>query len=86
VPECGTKVEREALPEETAAYRCVNTECDAFYERKKVKRANLPENARCARRRWRSSTQASTFIAESCVSGAGEGAAAVVLRANADGY
>ncbi|HEV8379301.1 MAG TPA: NAD-dependent DNA ligase LigA, partial [Tepidisphaeraceae bacterium] len=42
-PECGTKVEREALPEETGAYRCVNTECDAFYERKKVKRANLPE-------------------------------------------
>jgi DNA ligase (NAD+) len=42
-PECGTKVEREALPEETAAYRCVNTECDAFYERKKVKRANLAE-------------------------------------------
>src|SRR6266571_643236 len=42
-PECGTKVEREALPEETGGYRCVNTECDAFYERKKVKRANLPE-------------------------------------------
>jgi DNA ligase (NAD+) len=41
-PECGTKVKREALPEETGAYRCVNTECDAFYERKKVKRANLP--------------------------------------------
>src|SRR4051812_1510800 len=42
-PECGTKVEREALPEETAAYRCVNTECDEFYVRKKVKRAKLPE-------------------------------------------
>jgi DNA ligase (NAD+) len=41
-PECGTKVEREALPEETAAYRCVNTACDAFFERKKVKRAKLP--------------------------------------------
>src|SRR5213075_1458953 len=42
-PECWTKVEREALPEEMGVYRCVNTECDAFYERKKVKRANLPE-------------------------------------------
>ncbi|MDB5319193.1 MAG: ligase, NAD-dependent [Phycisphaerales bacterium] len=42
-PECGTKVEREALPEEIAAYRCVNTECDEFYRRKKVKRAKLPE-------------------------------------------
>lgn len=42
-PECSTKVEREALPEETAAYRCVNTECDEFYVRKKVKRAKLPE-------------------------------------------
>jgi len=42
-PECGTKVEREALPEEMGVYRCVNTECDAFYERKKVKRSNLPE-------------------------------------------
>jgi DNA ligase (NAD+) len=42
-PECGTKVEREALPEETAAYRCVNTACDDFYKRKKVKRVKLPE-------------------------------------------
>src|SRR3954469_23753286 len=42
-PECDTKVEREALPEEQAAYRCVNTECDEFYVRKKVKRAKLPE-------------------------------------------
>jgi DNA ligase (NAD+) len=42
-PECGTKVEREALPEEIAAYRCINTECDEFYRRKKVKRAKLPE-------------------------------------------
>ncbi|HEV8607389.1 MAG TPA: NAD-dependent DNA ligase LigA [Tepidisphaeraceae bacterium] len=42
-PECGTKVEKEALPEEMGGYRCVNTECDAFYERKKVKRGNLPE-------------------------------------------
>jgi DNA ligase (NAD+) len=42
-PVCNTKVEREALPEETAAYRCVNTECDEFYRRKKVKVAKLPE-------------------------------------------
>src|SRR4051794_20308329 len=42
-PECGTKVEQEALPEETAAYRCTNTDCDRFFERKKVKRAKLPE-------------------------------------------
>jgi DNA ligase (NAD+) len=42
-PECGTKVKREALPEETAAYRCVDLECDAFYERKKVKLSALPK-------------------------------------------
>ena len=42
-PECDTKLVREAFPEEQAAYRCVNTECDAFFERKKVKRAKLPE-------------------------------------------
>jgi DNA ligase (NAD+) len=42
-PECDTKVEREALPEEIAAYRCVNTSCDEFYVRKKVKRAKLPK-------------------------------------------
>jgi DNA ligase (NAD+) len=42
-PECGTKVEREALPEETVAYRCVNTACDEFFVRHKVKRAKTPE-------------------------------------------
>jgi DNA ligase (NAD+) len=41
-PACDTKLAREALPEERAAYRCVNTECDAFFERKKVKREKLP--------------------------------------------
>jgi DNA ligase (NAD+) len=41
-PACATKLAREALPEEQAVYRCVNTECDAFFERKKVKRAKLP--------------------------------------------
>ena len=41
-PECSTALQREALPEERAAYRCVNTECDAFFERKKVKREKLP--------------------------------------------
>src|SRR5207302_6499287 len=43
-PECSTKLIREALPEEQAAYRCVNTECDAFFERKKIKRAKLPKD------------------------------------------
>lgn len=41
-PECGTKVEREALPEETVAYRCVNTACDEFFVRHKIKRAKVP--------------------------------------------
>jgi DNA ligase (NAD+) len=44
-PECSTTLAREAVPEEQAAYRCVNTECDAFFERKKVKREKLP--AKC---------------------------------------
>ncbi len=43
-PECGTKLIREALPEEQAAYRCVNTACEDFFERKKVKRAKLPKD------------------------------------------
>jgi DNA ligase (NAD+) len=42
-PECSTPLQREALPEERAAYRCVNTACDAFFERKKVKREKLPD-------------------------------------------
>jgi DNA ligase (NAD+) len=42
-PVCNTKLISEALPEEQAAYRCVNTECDEFYSRKKVKRAKIPE-------------------------------------------
>jgi DNA ligase (NAD+) len=42
-PVCGTKVEAEELPEETVAYRCVNTECDRFFKRKRVKRDKVPE-------------------------------------------
>ena len=42
-PVCDTKVEREELPEEMAVYRCVNTACDRFYERRDVKKAKLPE-------------------------------------------
>ena len=42
-PECGTKVEREAIPEEQAVYRCINTACDEFFERHEVKRAKLPK-------------------------------------------
>ena len=49
-PECDTKLIREALPEERAAYRCVNAECDAFFERKKVRREKLPTDCpTCAR-------------------------------------
>jgi DNA ligase (NAD+) len=43
-PVCSTKLVREALPEEQAAYRCVNIACDAFFDRKKVKREKLPKN------------------------------------------
>ena len=42
-PQCSTQLDREALPEERAAYRCINTACDAFFERKKVKREKLPD-------------------------------------------
>ena len=42
-PVCATAVQKEALAAETVAYRCVNTACDAFYDRKKVKRTKLPE-------------------------------------------
>ncbi len=42
-PVCATPVEREAMPEETVAYRCTNTACDRFYERRKVKQAKLPD-------------------------------------------
>ena len=40
-PICHTKVEREELPEGIAVYRCINTDCDEFYARKKVKRDKL---------------------------------------------
>jgi DNA ligase (NAD+) len=43
-PACGTPLTREALPQGHAAYRCVNEECDSFFERKKVKAAKLPKN------------------------------------------
>jgi DNA ligase (NAD+) len=43
-PECNTKLGREAFAEEQAAYRCVNAECDNFFERKKVKRLKLPKD------------------------------------------
>jgi len=42
-PECGTRVERESMPEETIAYRCVNTACDEFFVRHRVKRGKIPE-------------------------------------------
>ena len=42
-PVCATAVEPEQLPEDQAVYRCVNTACDRFYERRECKRAKLPE-------------------------------------------
>ena len=42
-PECGTRVEREPLPEQTVAWRCVNTACDEFFVRHKVKREKVPQ-------------------------------------------
>jgi DNA ligase (NAD+) len=42
-PLCATAVQREAIAEERAVFRCVNVECDAHFERKKVKREKLPE-------------------------------------------
>jgi DNA ligase (NAD+) len=42
-PACQTPVEREAVPKGQAVYRCVNTSCDAYFKRKKVKRDKLPE-------------------------------------------
>lgn len=41
-PTCQTDVEREALPEDTAAYRCLNHECSEYFERVRVKKAKLP--------------------------------------------
>ncbi len=42
-PVCKTKAEYEDLPEETVAYRCVNTACGDFYTRHKVKKAKVPD-------------------------------------------
>ena len=70
-PECGTKLIREALPEEQAAYRCVNTACEDFFERKKVKRASCPRIARSAANRLRCSTAASTCFVPTRVVPAG---------------
>ena len=41
-PVCHTPIEREALPEETAAYRCTNVDCDEYFRRHRVKRAKMP--------------------------------------------
>jgi DNA ligase (NAD+) len=41
-PVCKTKAETEDLPEETVAYRCVNTACEDFYIRHKVRTAKVP--------------------------------------------
>ena len=41
-PVCDTAVEREQLPEDTAVYRCNNTACERFYERRECRLAKLP--------------------------------------------
>ena len=41
-PVCDTQVEREQLPEDTAVYRCNNTACERFYERRECRLAKLP--------------------------------------------
>ncbi|HEV7298617.1 MAG TPA: NAD-dependent DNA ligase LigA [Tepidisphaeraceae bacterium] len=42
-PACATKVEREAVTDGTAVYRCVNRACEQHFKRKQVKAAKLPE-------------------------------------------
>jgi DNA ligase (NAD+) len=42
-PVCSTAVALEAYTEGTAAYRCVNADCEEFFERHKVKQAKLPK-------------------------------------------
>jgi DNA ligase (NAD+) len=41
-PTCAAAVEREAMPEDTVAYRCLNKGCAEHFKRKRVKRAKLP--------------------------------------------
>jgi DNA ligase (NAD+) len=41
-PSCQSKVEREALPEETVAYRCLNSACAEHFVRHRVKKAKTP--------------------------------------------
>jgi len=41
-PECATKVEWEAYPDEVVAYRCLNLACDDHFVRKRVKTAKFP--------------------------------------------
>ena len=86
-PECATKVEREALPEETAAYRCVNTACDAFFERQKVKRAKLPEACPvCEKTVEVLDAGIDIYCPNPACPGADEGAAPLVLRPQPDGH
>jgi len=41
-PVCGTKVERDPLPDETVAYRCTNTACVECFRRHRVKKSKVP--------------------------------------------
>lgn len=43
-PTCQADIEREALPEETVAYRCLNHACTDYFKRVRVKRAKAPKD------------------------------------------
>lgn len=43
-PVCETKVEKEAVPDGIAIYRCVNAECELHFKRKEVKAEKLPKD------------------------------------------
>lgn len=46
-PECGAKTEWEEYPEDVVAYRCLNSNCEEYYVRKRVKAAKFPEACPC---------------------------------------
>ena len=41
-PSCGAEAEWEKMPEDIAAYRCLNAACARYFERKRVKKDKLP--------------------------------------------
>ena len=46
-PDCGATTEWEQYPEDVVAYRCVNSNCEEYYVRKRVKAAKFPEECPC---------------------------------------